>query len=59
MGAINSELFVDFVKRIVSLRKQKKVAVFMDNAKFHVSKFTKEALADLPVQVILNVAYCP
>ena len=31
----------------------------MDNAKFHVSRYTKEALADLPVQVILNVAYSP
>ena len=59
MGAINSELFVDFVKRIVNQRKQSKVALFMDNAKFHVSKYTKEALADLPVKVILNVAYCP
>ena len=29
MGAINSELFVDFVKRIVNLRKKSKVALFI------------------------------
>ena len=58
-SAVNSELFVEFVKKLVDLRHKEPMALFMDGAKFHTSKFTREQLKLLNVRVIMNVSYHP
>ena len=55
----NSEATIEFIKDIIEENKNKKIALFWDNASIHKSSKTKAFLIDHNIKSILNVPYKP
>jgi len=58
--AYNSQTFVEFLKKLMSDNKDRKLFVICDNVKFHHSKFVTEWLAgNKTIELFFLPAYCP
>ena len=55
----NSEATIEFIKDIIEQNKNKKIALFWDNASIHKSSKTKAFLIDNNIKSILNFPYNP
>ena len=55
----NSDGTIEFIKDIIAENKDKKIALFWDNASIHKSIKTKSFLVDNNIKSILNVTYQP
>ena len=51
--------FKEYIEGLRADNKDKKIAIFMDNLSVHHSRKTKEALAELEIPYVFNVAYSP
>ena len=55
----NSEATIEFIKDIIEENKNKKIALFWDNASIHKSSKTRVFLNNHNIKSILNVPYKP
>ena len=55
----NSDGTIEFIKDIIAENKDKKIALFWDNASIHKSIKTRSFLIDNHIKSILNVPYKP
>ena len=55
----NSQDTVNFLKDLVKMNKQSKIAIMWDNASIHQSRIVKEFTQVKNIKVIMNIPYCP
>ena len=57
--ALDESLFMEYLKKLASKNKRKKLVIFMDNLQAHKTDAVKELMQQLKMEWILNVPYSP
>ena len=57
--AVNHELFIKFLEKLVEINPGKRLAVFMDNLSAHTKIEVKERMRQLDIVWVMNVPYSP
>ena len=57
--AVDFQIFIKYLYKLVEKIEGKKIALFMDQLKAHTNKETREVMDDLKILPIINAGYSP